>query len=202
MKKVSLFILLIWSQSLFSSTAGDILQAKLNAIRTMSATFSQVVTAKKRQISSSKGTMALARPGKFRWDTKTPMPQLIVADGNKLWVYDVDLEQVTVKKQEKGVGGTAALFLSGYDDIVARDFEVTQMKKGEKDYFDLHAKSTKANFQQLKLIFVGEILSGMELYDQLGQRTDIKLTNIKNNPQLAENLFRFKTPKGVDVVEQ
>lgn len=185
----------------FCDAASDV-QAKLNAIRTMSATFSQVVKAKKREVSRTSGTMALARPGRFRWQTKTPMPQLVVADGKRLWVYDVDLEQVTVKKQEKGVGGTAGLFLSGYDDTVSRDFTVTASKQGTKDLFDLRAKSNKANFQRVTLIFVGDSLNGLELFDQLGQHTRVNLSNIKNNPPLTSTLFKFKTPKGVDVVEQ
>ena len=140
--------------------------------------------------------------GMLCWQTKSPLAQLVVADGQHLWIYDVDLEQVTVKKQEKGLGGTAALFLSGYGDTVTRDFDVTTYNKGNKAYFDLHSKSSKANFQRVKLVFVGDELSGLELYDQLGQHTTVVLTNIKNNTTLSPALFKFKTPKGVDVVEQ
>jgi outer membrane lipoprotein carrier protein len=202
MKKTVLFLSFLWAFNGFADATSEVLQAKLNAIRTMSASFNQVVNAKKREISRSSGTMALLRPGHFRWQTKKPMEQLVVADGNHLWIYDVDLEQVTVRKQEKGIGGTAALFLSGYDDTVARDFDVTRQQEGNKDYFDLHAKSSKANFQQVKLIFTGNELRGLELFDQLGQRTVVTLSNIKNNPKLASTLFEFKPPKGVDVVRQ
>jgi len=193
--------LLLFGQQAFCDAASEA-QGKLNAIRTMSATFTQVVKAKKREVSRTTGTMALSRPGRFRWDTKTPMPQLVVADGKRLWVYDVDLEQVTVKKQEKGVGGTAGLFLSGYDDTVNRDYTVTASMEGKKQVFDMHAKSKKANFQRVKLIFAGDTLNGLELFDQLGQYTQVRLSNIKNNPTLAAKLFKFKTPKGVDLVEQ
>lgn len=202
MKKIIIVLLLVWGQVAFCEDAAPALQNKLNAIRTMSATFSQVITAKKRKISNSSGTMALSRPGRFRWQTKSPMPQLVIADGKHLWIYDVDLEQVTVKKQEKGLGGTAALFLSGYDDTVARDFAVTKITKGNKESFDLRAKSGRANFQRVKLVFENDILNEMELYDQLGQRTDVHLSNIKINPSLATTTFKFKAPKGVDVVEQ
>lgn len=202
MRKLTAIILMFFMHSVFSDTAGEILQAKLNAIQTMSAKFSQVIKAKSRQLSSSTGTMALSRPGRFRWDTKEPMAQLVVADGNKLWVYDKELEQVTVKKQEKGIGGTAGLFLSGYGNTVARDFEVTEKNKGNKDYFDLKAKSNKENFQQVKLVFAGETLTRMEMFDQLGQHTIVNLSNIKINPKLASSLFQFKVPKGVDVVKQ
>lgn len=202
MKKCVWFILFSMPSLAFCDPVSDALQAKLNAIRTMSATFNQVVKAKQRLVSRSSGSMALARPGRFRWQTKNPMAQLIVADGKKLWVYDVDLEQVTVKKQEKGLGGTAALFLSGYDDTVTRDFDVTVKSKGDQQSFDLRAKSPKENFQRVKLLFSGNELNGMELDDQLGQHTVVQLTAIKTNPALTNSLFQFKPPKGTDTVEQ
>jgi outer membrane lipoprotein carrier protein len=202
MKKILVILLLACSGGVFSQTSGELLQAKLNAIRSMTANFNQVVKAKKREVSRSSGSMALERPGRFRWQTKQPMEQLVVADGQKMWVYDVDLEQVTVKKQEKGLGGTAALFLSGYDDTVTRDFDVTQKNEGKKITFDLKSKSSKANFQHIKLIFTQENLTGLELHDQLGQITFVTLIQIKSNPKLAASLFQFKPPKGVDIVKQ
>lgn len=202
MKKIALLLSLLIASQGYAESAADVLQGKLNAIRTMSANFKQVVKAKQREVSNSTGTMALQRPGRFRWQTKSPMAQLVVADSKKLWVYDVDLEQVTVKKQEKGLGGTAALFLSGYDNTVTRDFEVTASNQGKSVLYDLHAKSPKENFQRVKLLFTGDILSAIEMDDQLGQHTIVKLSNIKNNPQLASSLFSFKPPKGVDVVQQ
>ena len=87
------------STSAFCQAPGDLLQTKLNDIRTMTATFKQTVKAKHRVVSRSSGTMALQRPGRFRWQTVQPMTQLMVADGQQIWVYDKDLEQVTVKKQ-------------------------------------------------------------------------------------------------------
>lgn len=200
--RAQLLGLLFWIPHAFGGSTSEALQAKLNAIQTMKASFQQTMNAKKRQISSTSGTMALSRPGRFRWKTDVPMSQLVVADGKQLWVYDVDLEQVTVKKQEKGVGGTAALFLSGYDDTVARDFTVTRQKKGKQDQFDLQAKSNKANFQRVKLSFVGDQLTRIELFDQLGQYTDVHLSKIQINPTLPTRLFQFKIPKGVDVVRQ
>lgn len=202
MKKLALIVLFSFSSCLFSQTAGELLQEKLNAIKSMTAQFNQVVKAKKREVSRSSGSMALQRPGKFRWETKDPMEQLVVADGKKMWVYDVDLEQVTVKKQEKGLGGTAALFLSGYDDTVTRDFDVSQQSSGKTITFDLKSKSSKENFQHIKLVFSQDNLTGLELHDQLGQVTTVKLVQIKSNPLLPAKLFQFKPPKGADLVQQ
>lgn len=202
MNKFFFFVLLIFSSVVFSQTSAEVLQSKLNAIQTMTANFNQIVKAKNREVSRSSGSMALQRPGRFRWQTKDPMEQLIVADGKKMWIYDVDLEQVTVKNQEKGLGGTAALFLSGYDETLTHDFDVSEKQKGKLTTFDLRSKSAKENFQRIKLIFTQNILIGIELFDQLGQITTVKLVQIKSNPKLPTKLFQFKPPKGVDVVRQ
>ena len=202
MKSFFLIGLCLFSSVALSETSGEKLQNKLNAIATMTADFNQVVKAKHREVSRSSGTMALQRPGHFRWKTIEPMEQLIVADGQNMWVYDVDLEQVTVKKQEKGLGGTAALFLSGYDNTVTRDFEVSEQDKGDLIVFNLKAKAPKENFQQIKLSFLKDKLTALELYDQLGQITFVKLVKINMNKQLVSTLFQFHPPKGVDVVKQ
>jgi outer membrane lipoprotein carrier protein len=168
----------------------------------MAANFNQVVKAGKREVSNSFGEMALNRPGRFRWKTKSPLEQLVIADSKKLWIYDIELEQVTVKKQEKGIGGTPGLFLSGYDDTVARDFNVSSTTKDKTQIYDLQAKSSKENYQRVKLTFKGELLTAIELFDQLGQHTTVRLSKIKNNPTLPSDLFQFKPPKGVDIVVQ
>jgi outer membrane lipoprotein carrier protein len=202
MKKIGFFLLLLWVHDVFCDATRDHLQSKLNAIRTMSASFEQIVTAKQHVLSRSSGSMALSRPGHFRWQTNKPMTQLVVADGVHLWVYDVDLEQVTVKKQKNSLGGAAALFLSSDDDRVTQDFDVTEVHKGEKAFFELRATSRKASFHRMKLVFEGPLLTHIELFDQLGQRTDVTLRKIKTNVILAHDLFRFKPPSGVDVLEQ
>jgi outer membrane lipoprotein carrier protein len=202
MKKIALLMSLVFVSSAFCESVSEVLQAKLNAMHSLTANFKQVIKAKQREISSTSGTMALERPGRFRWQTNDPMQQLVVADGEKLWVYDVDLEQVSVKKQEKELGGTAALFLSSYDNTLTRDFDVTPIASGNEQSFDLHSKSSKANFQRLKLIFKQDVLNRIEMYDQLGQHTVITLTDVKLNPQIAADLFQFKPPKGTDVVQQ
>lgn len=202
MKKWVVIFFFVAVKSAYSATAADVLQNKLNDIRTMTASFNQVVNAKNRQVSQSSGSMALLRPGRFRWDTKSPMPQLVVADGQRMWVYDVDLEQVTVKKQEKSLGGTAALFLSGYSDTLARDFQVKLSEKGKTQHFDMKAKQSGNGFQRIKMTFRGDILQQLDLYDQLGQITKVRFNGVKINPTLAEKLFKFKPPKGVDVVRQ
>jgi outer membrane lipoprotein carrier protein len=202
LQKIALFLLCCCSNYALSQTPGETLQNKLNAMSTMRADFKQIVKAKEREVSRSSGTMALQRPGRFRWNTIDPMQQLIVADGKKLWIYDKELEQVTVKKQEKGLGGTAALFLSGYGNQVSNDFDVSEKDEGKRMVFDLKAKANKENFQRVTLTFNKDQLTALDLYDQLGQITHVTLSKIKENEKLSSTLFQFKPPKGVDVVKQ
>ena len=202
MKNIGLLCLLGWAHSVFSDTVSDALQAKLHSIHAMSAQFTQIVKTRHRALSRSSGTMALARPGRFRWQTVSPMAQLVVANGKTLWIYDADLEQVSVKKQAKEMSGTAAVFLSADHDTIDRDFVVSVSEKGSEAVFDMRAKSHKESIQQVKLRFVGDLLTGIELFDQLGQDTLIHLNHIKTNIPLSASLFQFKIPKGVDVVEQ
>lgn len=200
------FLLLIGSlmmyTAVYADANGDHLQKKLNVFKSMTAHFSQMIHNHSREISRSSGDMALKRPGQFRWNTRTPMSQLVVADGKKLWIYDVDLEQVTVQKQESSVGGSAALFLSGYNETAAKSFQVKSVAEGKTTTFDLRALSDKENFQRILLTFNGDLLQNMILFDQLGQKTSIKFTDVKNNPNLSETLFHFSPPKGVDIIKQ
>lgn len=202
MKKNVFYLLFCFATPLFSMEASENLEKKMNAIRSMTASFNQVVKAQAREISHSKGTMALNRPGRFRWQTKSPMSQLVIADGQHFWVYDAELEQVTVKKQGKELGSTAGLFLSGYNETVAKDFDVKQTHQGTQDEFDLRAKSSKANFQRVRLSFDEDALIAINLYDQLGQQTSVRLSKVKLNPVLAPSLFTFIPPKDADIVEQ
>lgn len=178
------------------------LQDKLSSIRTFSASFDQKIRAKKRHISTSSGQMALSRPGLFRWQTNQPMAQLVVADGRHVWIYDKELEQVSVKKQTKSIGGVAALFLSEEPALLTRDFKVTKALQSSRSVFTLLARSSKSSFEKIELIFDAQTLTQMTLFDQLGQQTEIHLSHVKQNPKLAAKLFHFTVPKGVDVVQQ
>ncbi len=130
------------------------------------------------------------------------MAQLLVVDGKKIWLYDVDLEQVTVKPQKDAMGAAAGLFLDGSKQQLANDFAVTQNQEGALDIFELQATAKNANIQKMILRFDGKTLQSMDLYDQLGQVTAVTFKHIETNPTLSAKLFRFSPPAGVDVVEQ
>ncbi|MFZ4076732.1 MAG: outer membrane lipoprotein chaperone LolA [Legionellaceae bacterium] len=204
MKKLSFFVvgLMFCSSTLFAESASWLLQKKLTHLQNMRAKFTQKVYAKEHVLSSSSGTMALQRPGRFLWETQEPAVQKVIADGQRLWVYDVDLEQVTVSTQKKSLGSTAAMFLSEDKSSLDRDYTIQVKDSGQDTVFDMQTKSLQSNIQRVVLRFRGDVLRGMDLFDQMGQRTHIVFIQPEMNHVIPSHVFQFKPPKGVDVVKQ
>lgn len=171
----------------------------LAGTQSMSANFTQTTQGGKNTKFS--GTMAVQRPNQFRWETKSPSEQLVVANGNTLWVYDKDLAQATRQATSNQVGETPALLLSGSPKQIADSFSIDQPNK-DKNYYVLKPKSNNANFKNLSISFNGGRPVMMVLNDNLGQTTTIEFSNIKMNSAIAPSQFRFTPPAGVDVIEQ
>lgn len=168
----------------------------------MRADFQQVVfDAKFNAVQQASGTLAMQRPGKFRWDYTMPYKQLIVADGIRLWVYDKDLEQVTVRFLDAALGNTPALLLSG-GQFPAKSFAITELKsKGDDLYWlELVPTDQQASFTGVRLAFNSRHLAVMELLDGFGQTTRLNFTNMQYNPRIEPTVFRFTPPPDVDVI--
>ena len=145
--------------------------------------------------------MAVERGNKFRWDTKSPSEQLIVANGSSMWVYDKDLQQATKQSVNNQVGDAPALLLSGDPNQITHNFTVSQPSKG-KNYYVLKPKSSSANFRDLSISFNGGKPVMMVLNDSIGQTTSIRFSNININKNIPASQFSFTPPKGVDVINQ
>lgn len=176
------------------------LEAYLKASNTLSADFKQVTLDEKgNPKQTSFGVFYLHRPGKFHWQYQRPFVQKIIANGGKVWFYDEDLEQVTIKRLDKSLGSTPALLLSG--EVSLRDnFNLEQ--QGASDglqWVRLVPKSQESTFKYIMIGLENGRLGGMELNDNFGQLTRIYFSNVKTNTSLAADLFKFVTPKGVDV---
>ena len=185
--------------------AGDpltLVQKKLSEIHTLDAAFTQTVVTKHGLISRTTGTLALSRPGRFRWQTHQPTQQIVVADGQRVWIYDKDLEQVAVRKQTQTLGAAGALFLSQSTQAIAHDFTVTYAQNDDTETFVLKAKSSNANFERVMLVFHNQRLQTIALDDQLGQHTNVKLKQVRVNHSEPGSLFTLKVPAGVDVIRQ
>jgi outer membrane lipoprotein carrier protein len=174
----------------------------LGSVKTLSADFVQVVRSREGQITNrATGTLSISRPNRFRWDYRDPYVQTIVADGTRLWLYDADLAQVTVRPLESGLGSTPAMLLSGAGSV-GDSFKGGPVERdGQWTWCRLTPKERSSDFERVSLGFnaKGE-LAAMELLDKLGQSTSLDFSNVRRNVPIDAALFRFEPPKGADVI--
>jgi outer membrane lipoprotein carrier protein len=196
-----LLIAAIGATGLAQAAAGARLNEFIQATRSGRVSFEQVVTAKSgRAPKSASGSFVFSRPGKFRWTYAKPFEQIIVGDGEKLWFYDKDLNQVTVRKLGNALGSTPAAILAGSNDL-AKNF--TLEDSGEHDgleWLDAKPKAKDSTFELIRLGFNGAELAQMELHDSFGQTTLLHFSHFERNPTLPAELFHFTPPPGADVV--
>jgi len=199
-------ILALWFffHSALAAAAGlDMLRIFLQQTTTGKARFAQIVVDKNmKQLQQATGTMHFARPGKFRWEYEKPYEQLIVGDGSRLWVYDKDLNQVSVRKLDQALGDSPAALLAGSNEI-EKIYNLTNLGNQEGlDWVEAVPKSKENAFERIRLGFSPSGLEAMELRDQFGQVTVIKFAAVERNPKLSPELFRFVPPKGADVISE
>lgn len=202
MLKKFLFALLCVLPLAAHAGAIDKLKSFIAATRSGQADFTQVVLNRNgERIQSASGTMQFVRPGKFRWEYRKPYEQLIVGDGAKFWLYDVDLQQVTVKKLDTALGSSPAALLSGSNEI-ERGFALKDIGEHDGlDWLEATPKNKDTSFENIRMAFDARSeLAVMELRDTFGQDTVLRFFNMKRNPQLAPSLFRFVPPKDADVL--
>ncbi|WP_040851732.1 outer membrane lipoprotein chaperone LolA [Nitrosospira lacus] len=199
----SYFLLLL---SLFTSIAEagalSSLKTFVQDTRTVRATFVQTVLDKNmRVVQRGGGTMQFERPGKFRWVYEKPYEQLIVGDGARIWFYDRDLDQVTVRKLDLAIGTSPAALLAGSSNIEA-DFDLTEIgSQGDTEWLEAKPRTKEGTFEWVRLGFTpAGGLKAMELHDNFGQTTVLTFSRMEQNPRLSSELFKFTPPEGVDVI--
>ena len=176
------------------------LQAFLKASKSLTADFKQVLINEAGDpYQTSYGIFYLQRPGKFRWDYLKPFQQQIVSTSGKVWFYDTDLEQVTVKKLDESVGSTPALLLSGNISLDDNFTMQDQGVDGDMQWIKLLPKNQESSFKYILIGLNKGSLGGMELSDNFGQLTRIYFSNVILNPSIKPTVFEFKAPKGADV---
>jgi|HubBroStandDraft_4_1064222.scaffolds.fasta_scaffold456562_2 outer membrane lipoprotein carrier protein len=187
------------------NTAAKDLSVLLTNLNAVKADFTQIITDKNaKQIQQSVGQMYMQRPGKFRWDVKKPAKQLVVTNGKKIWIYDPDLEQVTIRALTKEVGESPAMLLTNPNTTIEKDYQVENIKASAKDlqWFSLVPRNQNSMFAKIKLGFNKNQIREMELQDHIGHTTSIAFYNISMNPVLSDTLFSFKPPAHVDVIDE
>ncbi|MFZ4536728.1 outer membrane lipoprotein chaperone LolA [Propionivibrio sp.] len=179
----------------------DKLHRFLETTKTVRADFAQIVVAKNgKRPQQSAGVMMFSRPGKFRWQIEKPYSQLLVGDGDKVWIYDADLRQVTVRKIGAALGSSPVALLVG-DNTLEKNFTLREVGEREGlEWLEAIPKSPDSGFEKLQMGFAGNDLKAMELFDNFGQTTSLFFTHLERNPQIAPALFRFTPPAGVDVI--
>jgi outer membrane lipoprotein carrier protein len=196
------FLLLCLLPSMAQSAAIDSLKTFIHGTRTVRATFSQTLLDKNmRVMQKASGTMQFERPGRFRWTYEKPYEQLIVGDGVKVWFYDRDLSQVTVRKLDLAIGSSPAALLAG-SSAIESNFDLGESGlQGGLEWLEARPKTKEGTFELVRLGFTLEgTLTAMELHDNFGQTTVLIFSGLEKNPRLAPGLFKFTPPESADVI--
>lgn len=215
MKKVLIAIVLIASCA-GSAWAGGMesLELFVSTVKTGRAEFTQVVSAPPKdgqspRVKTSSGTFEFSRPNRFKFIYTKPFAQSIVADGQTLWLFDVDLNQATARKQTQVLGSTPAALIAAAPDLKALQADFTLTNAPDKDGLQWVAATPKSKDGQLDAVRVGFKASGksaelaaLEILDSFGQRSLLTFNKVEVNPALAADAFQFKPPAGTDVIRQ
>ncbi|HEX5844660.1 MAG TPA: outer membrane lipoprotein chaperone LolA [Pseudomonas sp.] len=208
MRLIRMLLLTVLSFSSLAAVADDEVAVQrltelLNQAQTITARFSQLtLDGSGTQLQETAGQLSLKRPGLFRWHTDEPMEQLLVSNGEKVWLYDPDLEQVTIQTLDQRLTHTPALLLSGDVSKIRENFAITHTEGGSVVDFILKPKAKDSLFDSLRLSFRNKVLNDMQLIDSIGQRTNILFLNVQMNEPLDDGLFTFEIPPGADVIQE
>ncbi|MCG7897298.1 MAG: outer membrane lipoprotein chaperone LolA [Candidatus Thiodiazotropha lotti] len=189
------------SQTLWAESGIRQLETFLQDLKTLKADFRQTLQQPDyEQVYASNGVFYLRRPGQLRWEYQTPSEQLIVADGDRIWLHDIELEQVSHRSQEAVLDGTPAQLLSGTGPI-SQHFQVNELGiESELTWVELVPKSKEAQFASVRLALQENRLERMEMFDNFGQVTRFFFENMQRNPQLDDALFEFEPPPLIDLI--
>jgi len=196
-----LFVMLLCLSTAAIAANADTLKSFLSETRSAKARFAQMVLDRNgKLLQQVTGTMEFSRPGKFRWEYQKPYEQVIVGDGSRVWIYDKDLRQVTVRKLDRALGASPAALLAGSNEI-EKSYTLTNAGSHDGlDWLEAVPKAKDTPFERIRLGFNKNTLEAMEMKDQFGQTTVIKFADLERNPRLPPDLFTFVPPKGADVI--
>jgi outer membrane lipoprotein carrier protein len=182
---------------------GEAVLKGLFSYKTLKADFTQEILDPQRNVQQQmRGRLVIQRPGKFRWNYQSPYEQEIVADGKKVWLYDVDLEQVTVKPQDQALTGSPASLLSTHAKL-EDEFKIRIVQRNDGlQWFELTPKAKEGSFEQIFLGLKQKQLYRLEIRDSFGQQTDVQFENVQTNTSVSADTFAFTIPKGVDVIDE
>ena len=188
--------------SSFASGLDD-LQRFYNEVKSYSASFEQkVVDENLRLLEASKGEFFIERPGKFRWHYTSPSEQLIVGDGMQVWIYDIELEQITHRQSDAAVSQTPAMLLSGEGDLGENFILEEAGQRNDLDWVRMIPKNQDSGFTDVRIAFAEGKLQLLEMKDNFGQTTQMSFSDVEENADISEDKFKFIPPPGVDVLKE
>ncbi|MAA71237.1 MAG: outer membrane lipoprotein carrier protein LolA [Bermanella sp.] len=202
MKYLVFFVVFLSSFAVAQNPEYEALSENLKRLDNVSADFVQhTFDGKGALLQTQKGRLSLKQPNKFRWESLEPYAQLLVSNGEMLWQYDADLEQVTEQVLNKKLSATPALLLSGDTDQISSEYDIySEVLQGE-EHFVLIPKQVDVLFDRLRLEFAADKnIERMVIQDEVGQKTIIRFQNIVTSKTLKSSDFEFTPPKGVDVI--
>ena len=196
-----LALLLCAFASVAHADAVERFRSFLKTTQSARADFEQKVYARGDKLTQeSKGSFVFQRPGRFRWTYAKPVDQVIVGDGERVWIHDRDLNQVTVRRMSKALGSTPAALLAGSSDV-EKAFALSDA--GARDgleWLEAKPRDPEAGFDRIRMGFSATGIQAMELVDNFGQTTRLRFVNLQRNPKTDPADFRFEPPKGTDVL--
>jgi outer membrane lipoprotein carrier protein len=179
----------------------DRLNQFMGATQSATGEFEQRIYGRERKlVQESRGKVAFSRPGKFRWTYVKPYSQVIVGDGARVWVYDEDLNQVTVRKLDLALGSTPAALLAGSNEALQAFALKDEGTKDGLEWVEAVPREKESNFERIRMGFGFSGLERMDLVDSFGQTTELRFTGFQRNARVDPSLFRFTPPKGADVI--
>jgi outer membrane lipoprotein carrier protein len=218
LKKICLLLALLASVSCARADGLQALEDFFKSAASGRAEFTQVVTSparadQKARSKTSSGTFEFSRPNRFRFVYRKPFEQSIVADGQTLWLYDVDLNQVTARKQSAALGSTPAALIAAAPDLRALQADFSLAAAPDKDGLQWVLALPKSNEGQLQSVRVGFASAGkgagaapelaaLEILDNFGQHSVLSFSRVEINPRLSAQTFQFRPPAGADVIRQ
>ena len=203
MKIIKLLMLLIFSATSYAEEKNeDHLARFIDNMQTLEADFKQtLVDDQGIELESSTGRVLLNRPDKFRWDYKHPYLQTIVTNGETMWFYDEDLEQVTIRDVSTTLESTPAAILGSYKNIDEQFIIIDMGKIEEFDWVELTPRDIESQYDSIRLGFDKDKLGMMVVFDNLGQVTRVDFTQQVINKNLSDDTFNFEPPQGIDIID-
>jgi outer membrane lipoprotein carrier protein len=200
---INLFVLLLFTTVTYAESSDeDILKRFLDKMQTLEANFKQtLVDDQGTELESTSGIVFLNRPDKFRWDYKIPYTQTIVTNGESLWFYDEDLEQLTIRDFSTSIENTPAAIFGSYEDLDEQFIIIELGNIEEFDWIELTPRDIESQYNSIRLGFDKDKLGMMVMFDNLGQVTRIDFTEEVLNKKMDDGLFNFEPPQGIDIID-